>query len=269
MEQFTHSSLGHQLHRVFRLNGPVKNVSAACATGSASLILASKWIEEGVCDMVLAGACESSLYPLYVAGFDNMGVLAKERVCPFSLDRQGFAVGEGAGIFVLERKDKAMMRGANIYAEIAGCSMANDARGAVNSDPGGLAISEAIIKSMNKSGFQEIDYINAHGTGTRLNDLIETKAIKKAFSGKEGRISVSSTKAATGHLLGASGAVEAAFCMLSLRDQVVPATLNLLNRDPECDLDYTPNSAKRRLVRSAMSLSFGFGGQITSIVAGR
>ncbi|MBN1621222.1 MAG: beta-ketoacyl-[acyl-carrier-protein] synthase family protein [Endomicrobiales bacterium] len=268
-EIFLQSTLGEQLYRIFRLKGPLQNIVAACVTGTHSVILAAEWIEKGICDMVLAGACESSMYPLYLAGFKSMGVLAKKTVSPFDKKREGFAIGEGAGIFVLENKQKAVMRGAKIYGEISGWAMSNNVCGSVAFNSEGKVISQAIDKALVKSGSDKVDYINAHGTATKLNDHIETKAIKKSFGKKTESIPVSSTKAATGHLLGASGAVELAFCLLALRDHVVPPTLNLHNPDPECDLDYTPNKSRSMLMQRAMSLSFGFGGQIGVLIVNK
>jgi 3-oxoacyl-[acyl-carrier-protein] synthase II len=268
-EAFFPYELSRQLYKIFKLRGPVQNITAACATGTNSPILAAQWIRHGVCDLVLAGAVESSLHPLYFAGFDQMGVLARSVVCPFDKRRQGFALGEGAGIFVLERKDHALMRGARIYGEITGWAMANDASHAVAFGRSGSVIAEAIARALQRAGRDRVDYINAHGTATPLNDIIETRAIKKAFGARAGSISLSSTKAATGHLLGASGAVEFAFSLLALRDQIIPPTLNLCEPDSECDLDYTPQHVRMATVESVMSLSFGFGGQIGVIAATR
>jgi 3-oxoacyl-[acyl-carrier-protein] synthase II len=265
---YMQSTVGEQLYRIFKLHGPLRNISAACATGTNSVILGAEWIKHGICDMVIAGACESSFHPLYVAGFRQMGVLAKKAVRPFDKNREGFAMGEGAGVFVLERKDSAMLRGAKIYGEILGTAMANDATDIVSFDPSGNVISQSISLALKKANLRGIDYINAHGTATKLNDLIETRAIKTVFKDNFKDISVSSTKAATGHLLGASGAVELAFCLLSIRDKMVPPTLNLEKKEDGFDLDYVPKIAKSRLVTNAMSLSFGFGGQIGVIVVG-
>ncbi|MCB4792513.1 MAG: beta-ketoacyl-[acyl-carrier-protein] synthase family protein [Elusimicrobia bacterium] len=265
---FLQSTVNEQLCRIFKLQGPTRNIVAACATGTDSVILGAEWIKHGICDMVLAGSCESSFHPLYIAGFKQMGVLAKNKVCPFDKEREGFAVGEGAGILVLERKDRALLRGARIYGEILGYSMSNGAVNPVSFDPAGNVISQSIRQALEKANFVNLDYINAHGTATKLNDLIETRAIKNVFKDSAKNISVSSTKAATGHLLGASGAIELVFCFLAIRDKMIPPTLNLDTPDPECDLDYTPNKARNKLIRTAMSLSFGFGGQIGVIIVG-
>ncbi len=265
-EAFLASDTGWQIKRILMLKGPVENTVAACATGVASIAIGTGWIQQGICDAVLCGAAESSLHPLYVAGFSQMGVLAKNKVCPFSAEREGFAIGEGAAALILERKDKAMLRGAKIYCEIAGWNLSNSTTSALTFSKDGREISDTIKMALRMAGLESVDYINAHGTGTRINDTIETIALKNALGAGAKNVPVSSTKAATGHLLGAAGAVEAAFAMLSIRDQVIPATLNLDVPDPECDLDYTPGRARNKTVRTAMSLSFGFGGQIGTLV---
>jgi 3-oxoacyl-[acyl-carrier-protein] synthase II len=264
---FMPDTLGRQLATIFKLAGPVRNIAAACATGTDSIIMAADWIRHGLCDMVLAGAVESSLHPLYQAGFGQMGVLAARCVRPFDRHREGFALGEGAGILVVERKDAAIMRGAHIYGAIAGGTMANDVHHPIAFEPSGATIATALRATLAKAGLGGVDYINAHGTATKLNDIIETRAIKTAFGAHAKDISISSTKAATGHLLGASGAVECALALLAMRDNVVPPTLNLCAPDDECDLDYTPAVARQKKLESVMSLSFGFGGQIGIIAA--
>lgn len=256
------STAGSQLARIFRLGGPVQNIAAACATGADAVILAAQWIREGRCDAVLAGAVESSLHPLYVAGFSRMGVLASKAVCPFDRRRDGFAMGEGAGILLIERKDRALLRGAKIYAEIAGYAMGCDTGGAVAFDPNAAAITQALERAAAAAGKDAIGYINAHGTATALNDAIETRAIKNVFGARARHIPVSSTKAATGHLLGASGSVELALACLALRDNVAPPTLNYAEADEACDLDYVPRHSRAVRMDCALSLSFGFGGQI-------
>ena len=264
-EIFYQSTAGWQARNILHLRGPVLNVSAACATGAVSVITAARWIEEGVCDSVIAGAVESPFHPLYIAGFSQMGVLARNCSRPFDKDREGFAPGEGAGVIVLERKDIAVLRGARIYGEISGWGLSNDACDPVTFDGTGKSISIAVKKAVEMSGGSLPGYINAHGTGTKLNDVMETKAYKKVFGKKAGKISFSSTKAATGHMLGASGAVEIAFTLLAMRDSAVPPTLNLTNPDPECGLDYTPNKIVEKEIARAMSVSFGFGGQTAAV----
>jgi 3-oxoacyl-[acyl-carrier-protein] synthase II len=260
------SLLGTQLRKVFMFKGPQQNIAAACATGADSIILGAEWIRNGVCDAVICGAAEASLQPLYVGAFDNMGVLARKTVTPFGVSREGFAMGEGAAVIVLESKKTAMLRGAEPYGELSGWAMANDASSELVFDSDGATIAQAVKKALGTAWINEMEYINAHGTATKSNDLAESRAIKKAFGAAASNISISSTKAATGHLLGAAGAVEAGFCLLAMRDKVAPATLNLFDPDPECGLDFTPLVPRRRVIKNSMSLSFGFGGQIGVLV---
>jgi 3-oxoacyl-[acyl-carrier-protein] synthase II len=264
-ELFLQSTVGRQVARILKLGGPVINVSAACATGAISMITAARWIESGICDMVVAGAVECPFHPLYVAGFERMGVLAKNTARPFDAEREGFAMGEGAGVILLENKGHAMLRGAKIYGEISGWGLSNDTCDEVSYDSSGKSVALAVEKALEMSGLRKVDYIHAHGTGTRLNDPMETKAYKNVFGRSAKKISISSTKAATGHMLGASGAVGTAFALLSMRDNAVPPTLNLLNPDPECELDYTPNKTVDKDIHSGMSVSFGFGGQTAAV----
>ncbi|MBN1824392.1 MAG: beta-ketoacyl-[acyl-carrier-protein] synthase family protein [Endomicrobiales bacterium] len=268
-EYFLQSTLTNQISKILKLKGPQQNITAACATGAGSVVLGARWIESGACDMAICGAAESSFHPFYVAGFKKMGVLAKSRVSPFSRRREGFAMGEGAGVLVLERKELAVMRGAKNYGEISGWSMSCETKSAVSFDPAGSVIAYSIKQALGKAKMDFPDYINAHGTGTILNDVTETNAIKKALGKKTRNVSVSSTKAATGHLLGASGAVELIFSLLAMRDHAIPPTLNLHEPDPECDLDYTPNVPVFRTVDGILSLSFGFGGQIAVLAVKR
>jgi 3-oxoacyl-[acyl-carrier-protein] synthase II len=195
-----------------------------------------------------------------------MGVLSSKGVKPFDRQRDGFAVGEGAGMILLERADTAIMRGAKIYGEVAGWDMSNDSSGAIAFNSDGSSITGAMRRALKRAGLESVDYINAHGTATHINDIVETRAICAAFGEAAPRIPVSSTKAATGHLLGAGGAVEAAFCLLAMRDGAIPPTLNLYEADPECALDYVPGKSRIKPVSHAMSLSFGFGGQIGVVI---
>jgi 3-oxoacyl-[acyl-carrier-protein] synthase II len=264
-EIFLQSTVGMQLARVLKLGGRVINVSAACATGAVSIIEAARLIESGECDAVIAGAVEASFHPLYVAGFSQMGVLAKNIACPFDRKREGFALAEGSGALVLERKDIAVLRGAKIYGELSGWGMSCDTQNTVNFDPSGKNIALAVKKALSMSGTGSVGYINAHGTGTSLNDVMETRAYREAFGDRVFDIPVSSTKAATGHLLGASGAVEAAFCLLALRDGALPPTLNLTDTDRDCGLSHIPHRPLERNIDSSMSVSYGFGGQIAAL----
>lgn len=266
IDMFDTSSLGRQLKRILKFRGPLRNLTAACATGTNSVILGAEWIRQGLCDIVLAGGAESSLNPLYAAGFNSMGVLAKKCVRPFDTMREGFAIGEGAAVLVLENEKHAFFRGARVYGELSGWAMSSDASHQVAFSGSGSSIAEAVGAALSRNGSDSVDYINAHGTATRLNDVIESRAVKQVFGAKADKISISSTKAATGHMLGAGGAAEAAFCLLAMRDKIVPPTLNLFDTDPECGLDFTPIAPRRRIVNTSMSLSFGFGGQIGVII---
>jgi 3-oxoacyl-[acyl-carrier-protein] synthase II len=251
--------------RELLLSGPTMNVIAACATGVAAMETAKNWLEDGVCDAVLAGAAESSLNDFYRAGFEQMGVLAKEKtanVTPFGKNRNGFAMGEGAAVMLLEREDSARGRGVVPVAFLERTALGQNVTDSIKSSEGGQAVARIIDSALRGL---PVDYINAHGTATQMNDLSETRGIRLALGKKAYAAKVSSTKAATGHLLGAAGAVEAAFAALALRDQVVPPTLHLTDPDPACDLDYTPLTARKEILVSSLSLSYGFGGQMGAV----
>ncbi len=257
----------HAVACEFGAEGPVMNLSSACATGVQSVMAAAGWIREGRCDRALAGASESSLHPLYLAGFEKMGVLSETgRVRPFDRRRDGFVMGEGAGVFHLETLDAARRRGAPIYGELTGWDFACDAHHAARFNSNGRRMADTLSRALRRSGLspEDLDHVNAHGTATLLNDALETQALLSLFGGEK-RPLVSSTKGATGHLLGATGAVELAFCLLALRDGRVPPTLNL--EEPETDrLDFVPARSRAAAVRRAASLSFGFGGSLAAVV---
>lgn len=266
---FLPDALPTDLARALGLRGgPVRNVVAACATGVHSVILAMDWLREGLCDVALAGSAESSLHPLIMAGFENMGVLSNE-VRPFDRRRSGFVMGEGAGVFVIETLEHARNRGAEIYGAVTGWAMGSDASHITRFNSDGRTMAMVLKRAWERGGLDpaRVGYLNAHGTATRANDVLETKAIRHAFGSHAQSLSISSTKAATGHLLGAAGSVEFGFSLLALREQAVPPTLNLEDPDPECDLDYTPTLAKPRSMEAVMSLSFGFGGPIGALAA--
>ncbi len=249
----------------FKLNGPCANVVAACATGVASINLGASWIQEGLCDIALVGASESSLNPVYRSGFSQMGVLAEgnpQSVRPFDRERSGFAIGEGSAVLVLESESSVRARGHRPLVALGRSVLHHSAKDAIRFDDDGSYVARLLSAVSGKS---QPDYINAHGTATVMNDLIESRGIKLAFKEKAQSIKVSSTKAATGHLLGAAGAIEAAFAILALRDQVAPPTLNLEHPDPECDLDYVPARAVPHSISQAVSLSYGFGGQMGAV----
>lgn len=253
--------------RAWGVGGPVLTLSAACATGVQSVLVGAGWIREGRADVVLAGAAESSFHPLYRAGFDQMGVLSKTgRVRPFDRGRDGFVLGEGAGVFVLERQSAARARGARVYGIIAGGDFSCDAHHATRFNSEGRRMAGCLARSLARAGLGvvQLDYINAHGTATPLNDALESRALASLAP----NLRVSSTKGATGHLLGATGAVELGFVLLALRDQVMPPTLNLENPEVE-GIDFIPARPRRGRVDRAASLSFGFGGALASIVVER
>ena len=250
------------------IKGPNLCIVTACATGAHSIGDAFRIIQYGDADVMVAGGTEANLTPLTVGGFNAMKALSKrndepERASrPFERDRDGFVVGEGAGIVILEDLEHALKRGAKIYAELKGYGYNGDAYHITAPSPDGDGFIRCMGLALKDAGLtvEDVDYINAHGTSTELNDHIETVAIKAVFKERAHKIPVSSTKSMTGHLLGAAGAVEAVFSVLSIRDQVCPPTINYDNPDPECDLDYVPNTARNHKIGVAMSNSFGFGG---------
>lgn len=263
-----------QISIIFGAKGPNSSTSTACAAGAHAIGDSAKYIQLGYADVMIAGGAESTITPLAIAGFNSMKALSTrndepERASrPFDKDRDGFVMGEGAGIIILEELEHARRRGARIYAEFAGYGLNGDAYHITAPDPEGeggrrcmeMALEDARIDP------SEVDYINAHGTSTYYNDILETKAIKRLFREHAKRIMVSSTKSMTGHLLGAAGGVEAAFTVLSIYHGVIPPTINLENPDPECDLDYVPNKAREKKIRVAISNSFGFGGTNACLV---
>ena len=256
--------------------GPNFAISAACATGGASAGEAAEMIASGRADVMITGGYEAPLTPIYYAGFHAMKALAvaedpTKAVCPFDANRSGFILGEGAGILVLESLDHAQARGARIYAEWLGAATSNDASDMVAAAEDGHGIAQAMRDAMERGGLEpgDIDYINAHGTGTALNDRVETAAIREVFGELADGLMVSSTKSMLGHMMGAAGAVEAAIAALTCHYGVVPPTINYETPDPDCDLDYVPNVARTAPVRRAMSTSVGLGGHNSAIIFGR
>ncbi|MCX6353847.1 MAG: beta-ketoacyl-[acyl-carrier-protein] synthase family protein [Candidatus Aureabacteria bacterium] len=279
-EAFAHfylKSAAQEIAGLFRLRGPVSAPMAACATGAYALLIGNRMIERGEADIVIAGGTDSCITPLLLAGYKRMGVLAgnggspQEACKPYDVRRNGFVLGEGCGIVILEEREHARARGAKILALFRGGAVGQDIHHALSPDPSGEAMAELIKIALVAShvGPERIDYINTHGTGTRLNDPAETRAIKAVFGAAASRLSLSSTKPMTGHLLGAAGSVEFIISLMALRHGVVPPTINLRCPDPECDLDYTPLAAKTRAIENVMSLSSGFGGHIGVLIAGR
>lgn len=253
----------------FGAKGPNSAVSTACATGNHSIGDAFKIIQRGDADAMIAGGAESVITPLGIGGFNAMKALStrndepEKASRPFDIDRDGFVMGEGAGIMILENLQNALERGAKIYAEVVGYGMTADAYHITSPSPGGEGAARCMTIALRDGGVEpsEIDYINAHGTSTKAGDEIESNAIKTVFGEHAYKVAISSTKSMTGHLLGAAGGVEAVFSVLSIVNDIVTPTINLDNVDPECgDLDYVPHTARKMPVNYALSNSFGFGG---------
>ena len=248
--------------------GPNSCAVTACATGTHSIGDAFRIIKRGEADCMIAGGTESTITPLCIAGFNAMKALSTRNgeptraSRPFDKERDGFVVGEGAGVLVLEELEGAKKRGAKIYAEIAGYGANSDAYHITMPAPDGTGAARCMELAIEDAKIPPggVDYINAHGTSTYYNDLYETKAIKKVFGEHAKKLAVSSTKSMTGHLLGAAGGVEAVFTALAIKTGIIPPTVNYENPDPECDLDYVPNTAREAGIRAALSNSFGFGG---------
>lgn len=248
--------------------GPNTVVCTACAAGSHAIGDAFKIIQRGAADVMICGGTESVITQLAFAGFSNMKALStrnerpEQASRPFDKDRDGFIIGEGAGILVIEELDHALERGANIRAEIVGYGLTGDAYHITAPPEDGDGGARCMSMALEDAGlsYHDIDYINAHGTSTPLNDMCETRAIKTVFKDRAKEIPVSSTKSMTGHLLGGAGGVEAIFCVKTIEDGIIPPTINYETPDPECDLDYVPNKARSQSVDVVMSNSFGFGG---------
>ncbi len=257
----------------FGLKGPSFCVASACASSGHAIGEAYRMIKDGLVDVMIAGGTEAAITPLTVSGFANMKAIStrneepEKASRPFDKERDGFVLGEGAGILVLEEYEHAIQRGRKPHCEITGFGMTSDAYHMTAPDPNGIAAAKAIKLALDEAELETVDYINAHGTSTPLNDKIETMAVKLALGEENARrVAISSTKSMIGHLLGAAGACELIVCVLSMRDGIAHPTINLENPDPECDLDYIPNKARKVKINSSLSNSFGFGGHNTCIV---
>jgi 3-oxoacyl-[acyl-carrier-protein] synthase II len=250
------NTLLERLKKTFRYNGYMLALSAACATGALTIIEGCKLIKNGLCDAVICGSSETSLHPLYIAAFKNMNVLTKCKPSPFDKNRSGFAISEGACFVIIENIKKALNRKTKVYCKIEGYAngIYSDSSLSINSY-------EKIKSIIQKTVCTQMpDYIHMHGSGTKFNDYYESMAVFESFK-NAGKIPLSSTKAATGHMLGVSGMLGAAFSALAINNSIVPPTLNFMQTDINLGLDYTPNKAREKTINSALSLSFGFGGQ--------
>lgn len=263
-----HISIKHQLR------GPNYATVSACATGSHAIGIAMRHLQFGDANVILAGGSEGAVTPMGVGGFNAMKAIStrnddpEHASRPFDLDRDGFVIGEGAGMLVLERLEHAQKRGARILCELKGLGFSADAYHITAPAPGGEGAVRAMREALRDSNLapEVIDYINAHGTSTPHNDKTETEAIKTVFGEHARRLSVSSTKSMTGHLLGAAGSVESVACILAIQNGIVPPTINFSTPDPDCDLDITPNEPKERKIRTALNNAFGFGGHNACLV---
>lgn len=258
----------------FGAKGPNLALATACATGTHAIGESARMIREGYCEAMIAGGTEAVITPLAVGGFCSMKALSsrndepEKASRPFDAERDGFVVGEGAGIVLLEERDSALQRGARIYAEVSGYGMTGDAYHISAPDEDGDGAFRAMRMALSDAGAKaaEVDYINAHGTSTPLGDRVETMAVKRVFGPRAHEVAFSSTKSMTGHLLGAAGGLETAVTALAVYHDWVPPTINQTTPDPECDLDCVPNKARKMTVRAALNNSFGFGGTNASIL---
>jgi 3-oxoacyl-[acyl-carrier-protein] synthase II len=259
------------------ITGPNYAIVSACATGSHAVGEAAELIKRGDADAVIAGGTEACIHPLILAGFTAMRGLAVENEHPprasrpFDATRAGFVMGEGAGALLLEDWNHAEARGAEIYAEVLGYGASNDAHHMAQPEPEAIGVAAMMRAALERAGVEpeRVGYLNAHGTSTPLGDLAETKAIKDVFGAHAYDLAVSSTKSMMGHTFGAAGAIEAIMCVLALRDGVLPPTINYREPDPDCDLDYVPNEARRTQVEVALSNAMGLGGHNGCVLLGR
>ena len=257
-----------QISIIYGTRGPNLCLTTACAAGTHAVGEAFRSIANDECDVAITGGSESVICPLAVGGFHAMKALStrndqpEKASRPFERDRDGFIISEGAGVLILEELEHAKARGATIYAEVAGYGLSGDGYHMAAPPEDGNGAVRCMKMALKDAGMnpEDVDYINAHGTSTPLNDVVETRAIKTTFGDQAYKLAISSTKSMTGHMLGGAGGIEAVFTALSIKHQIAPPTMNLENPDPECDLDYVPNQARKMKIRAAMSNSFGFGG---------
>ncbi|MBC8007584.1 MAG: beta-ketoacyl-ACP synthase II, partial [Prolixibacteraceae bacterium] len=259
---------------MYGFKGPSLAMVTACTTANHCIGDSTRLIEYGDADIMVAGGSEACICALGVGGFSAARALSTRNddpataSRPWDTERDGFVLGEGAGVLVLEEMEHAKARGANIYCELAGYGVSADAHHITAPCEDGEGAARGMLNAMRNAGVNptEVDYVNAHGTSTPLGDLAETIAVKRCFGDHAKKLAVSSTKSSTGHLLGAAGAVEAVFTIMGMKEHVAPPTINLLNQDPQCDLDYVPNTARQMKIRVALSNSFGFGGTNGTLV---
>ena len=259
---------------MYGYKGPNIAIVTACTTATHSIGNSARMIEYGDADVMVCGGAESCVIPLSIGGFSAAKALSvsnddpSSASRPWDIDRDGFVLGEGAGILVLEEMEHAKRRGAKIYAELAGFGMSADAFHMTAPCDDGEGAARCMVNALKNAGINttEVDYINAHGTSTPLGDIAETIAVKRCFGDHANKLAVNSTKSMTGHLLGAAGGVEAVFSTLAIHHQIAPPTINLVNQDPQCDLDYIPNTARDMRINVALSNSFGFGGTNGTLV---
>ncbi len=271
------NAAGGNLAIQFGLRGPNYSVATACASATNAMGDAFRSVQSGESDVILTGGTEAAITRMGLAGFQNMKALStrnddpQRASRPFDRDRDGFVLSEGAGLLVFEEYEHAKRRGAKIYAEVLGFGSTCDAGHITAPDSEGTGAAQAMVAALKDAALQtnEIDYINAHGTSTPLGDQAETQAVKSVFGKDAYSVSISSTKSALGHSLGASGGIEMVIAVMSVTTDTIPPTINLDNPDPACDLDYTPLKPKSRVVNRAMSNSFGFGGHNASIICGK
>ncbi|QDU70261.1 beta-ketoacyl-[acyl-carrier-protein] synthase family protein [Mucisphaera calidilacus] len=276
IEQEPNMPLAH-LAMEFDARGPAYNCLTACAASTQAIGEAMHILRHGDADVMITGGAHTMIHPLGVTGFNRLTALSNRNddpataSRPFSRDRDGFVIGEGSGILILETEEHARARGAEILAEIAGYGSTADAYRITDIHPDGRGAAQAMRLALRNAGVttDQIDYISAHGTSTKENDVIESKAVKAVFGDRAPDVPISSIKSMLGHLIAAAGSTEAIVCVLALRDQVLPPTINLHNPDPECDLDYVPNEARRTDVNICLSNSFGFGGQNDTLIIRR
>ena len=266
---FAPNMASSQVSIAFDIHGPSITSAAACASGVQAFVDAVRLLHAGEADVAITGGTEAGITPVALSGLANMHALSRrndepERASrPFDLARDGFVFGEGAGALILETEEHAVRRGASVYAEAMGGALTSDAFHLTAPEPSGRGARMAMANALRRAKMEprEIDFIAAHATSTPIGDIAETLAIKGAFGEHAGRVAISANKSMVGHMLGAAGAISAVMCVLAIRDGIVPPTINLDTPDPECDLDYVPNIARRMVVRAAMVNGFGFGGQ--------